>query len=570
MGPVLRFETRRYAARKGWYACRVAFSLALLAFLGLFHYAFWFGVRNGVSPDMAKQFVAERLTSLLVVTHLIIAFLVAPIAAADAFSRERVRTMLPSLLVTELSSRRIVWETFAARLIPGLSVWLCLVPITVFLVPWWGLDPTFIAIMEGVTFGSILLSAAITAAFSLWSGRTFHTLVGAFGLLGAWLLWRQVLFIPGPVRSWIARANPYGLLAGRWNGTGPPTMADAGFFVGVAALVTIALLALMSAALRRVVLASPRSMPGGRTRFAVLRAALVLWPAWLPGPTLDGNPVLWREWRRARASVGWRAFWILYAGGALAATVLGALAFWGGQYAPDLIGVAGYEVGIGLLAVAARAASAWSEEKVAGREGLDLLLSTPMSASTIVMGKWWGAYRGVLLVALLPTLAALILAAGAPAVPPGGFVPADYPAPLSWIDRLAVPVMVVGQVLLCGAAFVSLGLFLATKLARGTRAVFVTVAVYIAVALIAPTVSEIVFLRSDRPLSVGLGSVSPLAGPIAILMSLFFQAYFIPTRHILPFALFWLGLVGGLASVLARRTIQRFDVWMGRMPSPPE
>jgi len=570
MGPVLRFETRRYAGRKGWYAFRVAFSLALLAFLGLFHYAFWLTVRNGRPPATAKQFVAERLTSLLVVTHLIIAFLVAPIAAADAFSRERVRTMLPSLLVTELSARRIVWETFAARLIPGLSVWLCLVPITAFLVPWWGMGPTFIAIMEGVTFGSILLSVAATAAFSLWSGRTFYTLVGAYGLLGAWLLWRQVVLIPGPMRSWIARANPYGLLAGRWNGTGPPTMADAGFFVGVSALVTIALLTVMSATLRRVILASPRSMPGRRTRFAMLRAALVLWPAWLPGPTLDANPVLWREWWRARTSVGWRAFWILYAGGALAATLLGALAFWGGQYPPDVIGVAGYEVGIGLLAVAVRSASAWSEEKAAGREGLDLLLSTPMSASTIVMGKWWGAYRAVLVVALLPTLAALILAAGAPTLPPGGTIPAVDVGPLNWIDRSVVPVVLLGQVLGCGAAFVSLGLFLATRLARGTRAVFVTVGVYIAVAWIAPTVSEIFFLRWDRPLSMGLGSVSPLGGPIAILMSLFFSPYFVPTRHILPFALAWLCLMGGLAWVLTRRTIQRFDVWMGRMPSPPE
>jgi len=347
-------------------------------------------------------------------------------------------------------------------------------------------------------------------------------------------------------------------------------MADAGFFVGVSALVTIALLTVMSATLRRVILASPRSMPGRRTRFAVLRGPSAGWPAWLPGPTLDANPVLWREWWRARASVGWRAFWILYTLGASTATVLWIYAFWGGQAMPNLIGVVGYEVGIGLLAVAVRAASAWSAETAAGREGLDPLLSTPMSASTIVMGKWCGAYRAVLLVALLPMLSALILAAGAPARPLGVNAPAADVVPLNWIDRSAVPVVVLGQVLLCGAAFVSLGLFLATRLARGTRAVFLTVGVYVTVALIVPTVSEILFLRSDRPLSMGLGSVSPLGGPIAILMSLFFSPYFVPTRHILPFDLAWLCLMGGLAWVLTRWTIQRFDVWMGRMPSPPE
>ena len=36
------------------------------------------------------------------------------------------------------------------------------------------------------------------------------------------------------------------------------------------------------------------------------------WLAWLPGPSLDGNPVLWREWHRNRPSRMSRFLWGLY------------------------------------------------------------------------------------------------------------------------------------------------------------------------------------------------------------------------------------------------------------------
>src|SRR6185437_8963446 len=49
---------------------------------------------------------------------------------------------------------------------------------------------------------------------------------------------------------------------------------------------------------------------------------------WLPGPALDGNPVLWREWHRSRPS-RWLLFLIvLMGGGTSLACLIGAVTAW--------------------------------------------------------------------------------------------------------------------------------------------------------------------------------------------------------------------------------------------------
>jgi len=564
LGPVLRFESRRVARRKGWYVLRIVFVLAVLSLLAVFHQAFLWNVRFGTPPAIVKQFLAPTLVSFLVLLHLIIAFLFAPIEAASAFSRARARPMLSNLLVTEMSPRRIVWETFAACLIPGIWLWLCLVPLAAIVISWWGVDPELIAIIETVTLGSILVSVATMVAVSLWSKQTFTAFVGVYGFWGAWLLGSDFLHDSSPfLPSWMARANPFLLLVRQTNGTGPPTLIDAAVFAGGAALVAILSLEITVAAFRRVVLrpARPRSLT--TTRFARLRRLAFARPRRLPGPSLDDNPVLWREWWRTRSSLGARVFWLLYFVAAAAVTISCVHTFWNGQRIPDLVGVVGYEIGIGLLAVALRSSLAWSDEKTAGREGLDLLLATPLASTTIVMGKWWAAYRDVVPMVFLPVVSAVILAQGAEA-PPGSS------GMLSAFVRAAVVAVILGQVLLYGAAFVSLGLLLATRLARPSRAAFTMVGWFVVITLFLPTVTEMGFLNSNRGLASGLGAGSPIAGPIAALMSLFFSPYFAPGSYLLPFAFGWLAVSGCSAWGLNWWTIHRFDRWMGRISSAPD
>ena len=294
LGPILRFESRLVARRKSGYALRMAFGLALLALLATYHWAFGVNVQRGDSPSHVKDFLNFMVTGILVCLHLVTALLIAPIAAADGFSRERIRTMMPTLLVTDLTASRIVVETFAARLLPGITLWLCLLPVTLFTIPWCGVDPEFVGVMEGVIFGSIVVGVAATLALSLWSGQTFAALMGAYVLWGGLL--GMIEFGFAPPRSWIASASPYLLFDGIWNPSPRPGWADAFVFLYKALGATTVLLVLMAATMRPVMRSSLQRTTGRHRPWRAFEATCRGWFERLPGPTLDGNPVLWREW----------------------------------------------------------------------------------------------------------------------------------------------------------------------------------------------------------------------------------------------------------------------------------
>ena len=289
IGPVLRFESRVVAGRKAGYALRVVTGLALAFLLGAYFWAFRLNLEQGASPAFTRSFLAEPHTRALCIIHLTIALLFAPAAAADAFSRERVRGMLASVLTTELSPWRIVLETYVARLIPGLTIWLSSIPITLFALLWCSLDPEFLAAMEMVTVGSLSLGVAIAMGLSLWTRRTAPTLLWTYSSMGGWVLsWAIVtwLFSSRIQPAWLARINPYLLLIDKWNGIGRTNLNDAWFFLGIASAVTLGLLVLMIATLRHVVLAG-KKLPSRRFRRlrSILDHVLGRIPRW-PGPAL--------------------------------------------------------------------------------------------------------------------------------------------------------------------------------------------------------------------------------------------------------------------------------------------
>ena len=101
LGPILRFETRLIAGRREWYRLRMALGIVLLGLLAMYHWAFGINVQQGDSPLRSQRFCRnshERLIGL----HFVAALLIAPIAAADAFSRERIRHDDADALVTNL------------------------------------------------------------------------------------------------------------------------------------------------------------------------------------------------------------------------------------------------------------------------------------------------------------------------------------------------------------------------------------------------------------------------------------------------------------------------------------
>ena len=140
--------------------------------------------------------------------------------------------------------------------------------------------------------------------------------------------------------------------------------------------------------------------------------------------------------------------------------------------------VAGLQATFGLLLVSLIAPTVLAEERMRG--SLDVLMTTPLPTHRIVLAKWWGAYRVVPALALLPMIGAIVIAVRAPESVHGLRQPPS--APLTAIDRIAFAIFPVAFLLVQGAAVTSVGLALATWMRRLGRAVAVSVASYAFVA----------------------------------------------------------------------------------------
>src|SRR5262249_45280158 len=151
----------------------------------------------------------------------------------------------------------------------------------------------------------------------------------------------------------------------------------------------------------------------------------------------------------------------------------------------------------GLLLLTVGSVTSLADERASGT--LDLLLTTPLPTRSIVLGKWWGSYRTVLWVAVLP----LLLAAGAVEHAPG------------W-----VPVLVLAAILLVfGGAVTSLGLALATWVRRTVLALSVGVVLYVLVTVGWVFVVWVLFDTSRE--SEGFATASPFyaAGVVTALVT---------------------------------------------------
>ena len=71
----------------------------------------------------------------------------------------------------------------------------------------------------------------------------------------------------------------------------------------------------------------------------------------------------------------------------------------------------------GLLLASLATPTVLAEERLRG--SLDVLMSTPLLTDRIVLAKWWGAYRIVPALALLPAIGAVCVAVSLPDVYPG-------------------------------------------------------------------------------------------------------------------------------------------------------
>src|SRR5262249_12416480 len=113
---------------------------------------------------------------------------------------------------------------------------------------------------------------------------------------------------PSAIPETLERASPYWLALAPYLQPGSVTpIDDLAFFAGC--LILSGMLAWLAVARLRPVHAA---RAGRRASRRASRGDEGRWRRWLPGPSLDFNPVLWREWHRARPSRWARAAWLTY------------------------------------------------------------------------------------------------------------------------------------------------------------------------------------------------------------------------------------------------------------------
>jgi ABC-type transport system involved in multi-copper enzyme maturation permease subunit len=270
----------------------------------------------------------------------------------------------------------------------------------------------------------------------------------------------------------------------------------------------------------------------------------------LPSPSLDGNPVLWREWHRRRPSrwsvAVWGLFGVLSGGFSLWVIVEALKRALPG--APGIGGViSGVHVSAGLLLLSISAVTSLAEERQRG--GLDVLLATPLSTRSIVLGKWWGAFRGVPPLTVLPVLIAAAMAAHT--------------------GSALGPALIGGLVLAYGAAITSLGLALATWLPRMDRAIGLTAGTYVVVLIAAVPVGMNLFGKGPGGAGDGFAAASPFWG--VGFSSALFGGNAGPGHEIgrhAAWLAFWIAAYGLIAFGLLLATLKTFNRCLGRFDGP--
>ncbi len=562
LGPVFAYEWLTASRRWQGYALRSL--LVLLLLLGLS--GVWLGSHDGAG-ELSVQQVAEIGRGFYDVTTLMVlglVGLVAPAAAAGAICLDKARGNLILLFSTELTDAEIVLGKLAARLVPVVGLIACAAPVQALTTLLGGVDPAMPIGAILVCLACAVFGCTLALTLSVWGRKTHEVLLAtyAFGILYllAAPMWAALVpMLPRWALAWLPgylsllRYNPIFLALapqGAPPGMGPVGLGAQAWFCTLGLLVSALLAAASTWRIRRVIIR--QSGQGEATRRAdrpatASRGPLARLTRLLPSPSLDGNPVLWREWHRRRPSrwsvAVWGLFGMLSSGFSLWAIVdvLGAA----GPRGRDAGGViSGLQVSAGLLLLSVSAVTSLAEERQRG--SLDVLLATPLSTPSIVLSKWLGAFRGVPPLTVLPVLIAAALATHT------GFA--------------LGPALIGGLIVAYGAAITSLGLALAVWLPRMGRAIGLTAGLYIVVLIGAIPVGTILFGKGASGARDGFAAASPFWG--VGFSSAMFGGTAGPGHEIekqAAWLVFWIVAYGLVALGLLLATLKTFNRCLGRI-----
>ncbi len=595
-GPVFIHES--IAATRRWqlYALRSFFVLGLLLALAL---VLCFvigeaGTTMGSGSIRVLAALGEEFYYGIATAQLVLVLLVAPAATAGAICVDRASGTLTHMLVTDLTDSEIVLGKLAARLLPIFALVGATVPVLALAGLLGGIIIEAIATLTLITVVLAVLGCALALAFSVRATKVHEVLMAVYGIeavwiVGAlvWLLLADISAVSGPP-AWYLAINPFVLAWAPYDGSNRVGFGFYALVLGAAGLLSAGLVAYAVLRLRAEV------TKGTGVRATKVSSWISRARAWVqarrPGPSLDDDPVLWREWRRGRPSRLARIIWGFYFALALASTAWSVyFAITSIRFDADIIGlVSGFQATFGLLLVSMTAPTALAEERA--RASLDVLMTTPLSTDRIVLAKWWGAYRVVPALVFLPALGALIVAFAEPEVPSAFTRSAQSPDPVGWIDRVALVCLPTALMLAQGAVVTSFGLALATWMRRIGRAIAVSVASYAFIAFVwlfslelgvVPSILWLLGFVGSRDqdslqfFSLIEASICPLGAQLAPLESVYWPgalsryAFYIGHVIVLLITIAVAFLILGLTLATFNRSMGRMPERRGRPPRPP-
>jgi hypothetical protein len=544
VGPVFLWEWRRVSRQWWFYAMRSALVGGLLAGLG----AVWWALATSTEPSAPRLMVrvGQGFFTVIALGQIAMVLLAAPASTAGTFCMESARGQVRLMLVTEVTSLDIALGVLAARLLPVLAGILCVVPVLALTSHLGGIPRSAMIDLVAVTAGSATVGCALALLLSIGARRFHEALVATYVLLAGWALGYPILqvirmtavggLIPGDTMRWLRDVNPFWVAMAPVLRPGSSRSLDVWSFLAGTLAVSASLIGLAAARLRAAAMSDQESSQRpGWSRILTSRRS---------GTMLDRAPVFWRECRLQRSASWISVLCGLYVAGAMFFSFLAvvecstrgarATTLWTGPFN-------GFQAAVGLLLLSLVTPASLAEDRARG--SLELLLSTPLSSRSIVLGKWLAHYRVVPWLTLLPGVVAV-----AHAIPSG-----------RW---LGVP-LVVATILAQGAAVTSLGIALAIWVPRLDRALTLSAAaaVFFTVAWI-PLM--FVLCRNDKTLAMGLASGSPLFG-IGLFTSEMVDASPADWPRHVSWAAYWILASSMAALALLGVALASFDACAGRI-----
>lgn len=539
-GPVFTFDLLRMSRRWQTYAGRSLFVAGQMAALVLI----WTAVAGRGPLSIREQTDAMgRFYNAMAAVQLALALLAAPAATAGAFYFERTRGTLAQLLTTDLTAAEIVLGKLAARLVPLAAAVLCGVPFLALAALLGGIDPASVIGLLLVTLGSAVLGSALALTLSVWGTTLTEVVLATYAvwlvmilLPPTWWVIRLNGAVPWPLPDWMQATSPVLLVFSPARLAGGAGLEEPAWFLGLCIALAVALCALAAWRLRPAVACEPDR---ARRQLGLGRLG-----RWLPGPSLDRHPALWREWHARRPTRGLLVLWLLYAALAIACT--GGIAwmtvnFPNGGPAPLLNAL---QAAAGMLLLSISAASALAEERARG--SLDVLLATPLPTRSVVWAKWWGTFRMVPVLALPPAVAAAAVAW-------------HYG---HWYGVALIFALVVAY----GAVLTSLGLALAAWVPQLGRAVGLCVTAHVGLTVGWP-IFAFLLMRNAQGIAVpGLASFSPFVGVLLPTVAMH-RAPSSAWTEVVGWVGSWILIELAISAVLLKAVFMTFNRCLGRVDS---